>query len=140
MPILNQKHGIRRPLAPPPFLRSYPSTKAGCPILPRSFWKGGNHEPQPAVFFFESFAEICDWIVHTIQEKGSAMGGTARSKSRARRSSRPLLFISILRFFAPKSMDTHPLPCGKPLSGPSSSYNILGINNLHFIPINERVT
>jgi hypothetical protein len=68
------------------------------------------------------------------------MGGTARSKSRARRASRPLFFISFLRFFAPKSMDTHPLPCGKPLFGPSNSYNILGINNLHFTTINERVT
>ena len=50
------------------------------------------------------------------------------------------LFPVFPRFFAPKSTDPTPLPCGKPLSGPSNSYNILGINNLHFTPINERVT
>ena len=39
--------GKERRVAHPEFLKSKPSHKGGCPILPRSLWKGGNHESQP---------------------------------------------------------------------------------------------
>jgi hypothetical protein len=40
----------------------------------------GVHEPQPAVFLYKRFAENYDLFVHTIQEKGSAMGWNHKEK------------------------------------------------------------
>jgi hypothetical protein len=42
----------------------------------------GDREPQPAVFFFKRFADNFDLSVHTIQEKGSAMGGYRKEQRR----------------------------------------------------------
>jgi hypothetical protein len=42
----------------------------------------GDHEPQPAVFFFKRFAENYDLSVHTIQEKESAMEGYRKEQRR----------------------------------------------------------
>jgi hypothetical protein len=47
------------------------------------------------------------------------------------------LFPVFPRFFASKSTDPTPLPCGKPLFGPSIACKIREINILHFGNVNE---
>jgi hypothetical protein len=58
--------------------------KLGAPSFPQFHrGKGGNHEPQPAVFFFKIFAVNYPPFVQTMEEKEREMDRKEQGESRA---------------------------------------------------------
>ena len=80
----------------------------GAPSFPQFYrGKGGNHEPQPAAFFFQNFAENYRPILHTMEEKERGMNRKEKGESRAlgiklsrTHPSPPTIFIFPLKTFA----------------------------------------
>jgi hypothetical protein len=103
-------------------------------------WKGGNHEPQHAVFFFKSFAENYYPLAHTIQEKGSAMGGIRKEQKQGAARFQTPVFRLFPRFLRPETRVKNQKILWKSLFRPENAYNMLEINILHFGNVNERVT
>jgi len=57
----------------------FESTLTGCPIS--RFWDMGDLEPQPAIFFFQNFADNYDPFVHTLVKKERGMNKKEKKKT-----------------------------------------------------------
>jgi hypothetical protein len=81
-------------------------------------------------FIFRAFAEDYLSFPHTIQQKGSAMGGIGKEQKQG-----------VARFQSPVFRRTPTPPTlGKTVFSPHNACNIHNINSMHFSNVNQSVT